>query len=447
LLKTWFKKLPPNYKVKGRYQAALMVIGVLIVVLVYFLFDPYEKPAPSLRGPSFQQAEEFTSKVLPEPEKEIIHGRITKNMTLSEMLISNSFPHELIDQLVSTSKAVYDLRKLRIGNRFELERNADGTLYSFRYNVDSEKYLQILRVDNSFQAQLLPFEYENRVHRVLGTIHSSLFDTIARLEETDQLALNMAEIFSWDIDFNTEIQRGDRFSLVVEKLYLEGDFVKYGNILALLFSNGGNIYNGYYFEDAEGESGYFDDNGQSLKRDFLKSPVKFSRISSRFSRRRFHPILKRRLPHLGVDYAAPRGTPVVAAGNGRIQFKGWRGGFGKFVEIKHRNGFTTMYAHLSRFSAALRRGMKVTQGQVIGYVGSTGLSTGPHLDYRVKRNGVFVNPLTLKMKPSKPLKTKYQEAFQEVKTRWQNELRAIGSPSKHLQRAEIVPTLKPELIY
>ena len=424
-----------------------MVIGLLIVVLAYFLFNYYDRSTQSVRRPPCQQSEKFTSKILPEPDKEIIQGRITKNMTLGHMLTSNSFPHETINELVSASKPVYDLRKLRIGNRFELERHADGTLYAFRYNVDSEKYLEIFRVENGFQAQLLPFEYENRVHRVLGTINSSLFNTIAQLEEADQLALDMAEIFSWDIDFNTEIQKGDRFSLVVKKLYLEGDFVKYGNILAVLFSNAGKVYSGYYFEDPEGDSGYFDDNGQSLKRDFLKSPVKFSRISSRFSRRRFHPILKRRLPHLGVDYAAPRGTPVVAAGSGRIQFKGWKGGFGKFVEIRHSNGFTTMYAHLSRFARGLRRGIRVTQGQVIGYVGSTGLSTGPHLDYRVKRNGMFVNPLTLKIKPSKPLKLEYREAFQEVKTRWKNELRAIRSPYEYLQRAEVVPTLKPELIY
>ena len=424
-----------------------MVIGLLIVVLAYFLFNYYDRSTQSVRRPPCQQSEKFTSKILPEPDKEIIQGRITKNMTLGHMLTSNSFPHETINELVSASKPVYDLRKLRIGNRFELERHADGTLYAFRYNVDSEKYLEIFRVENGFQAQLLPFEYENRVHRVLGTINSSLFNTIAQLEEADQLALDMAEIFSWDIDFNTEIQKGDRFSLVVKKLYLEGDFVKYGNILAVLFSNAGKVYSGYYFEDPEGDSGYFDDNGQSLKRDFLKSPVKFSRISSRFSRRRFHPILKRRLPHLGVDYAAPRGTPVVAAGSGRIQFKGWKGGFGKFVEIRHSNGFTTMYAHLSRFARGLRRGIRVTQGQVIGYVGSTGLSTGPHLDYRVKRNGMFVNPLTLKIKPSKPVKLEYREAFQEVKTRWKNELRAIRSPYEYLQRAEVVPTLKPELIY
>ena len=383
----------------------------------------------------------------PPPQSEVIKGKIARNSTFGRLMRVHGFSPETVYQLMKASRPVYNLARLRAGNRFELERLADGRLNAFRYHVDSYKYLHVDRTDDGFQAQLIPIEYEKRALPVAGTIESSLFGTLSDLQEKDQLALDMAEIFSWDIDFNTEIQRGDHFRLMVEKLYLEDRMVRYGNILAAEFHNAGKLYTGYRFEDPEGEVGYFDDRGRSLKRDFLRSPVKFSRISSRFSYRRLHPILRKRRPHLGVDYAAPTGTRVVAAGNGRVRFRGWKGGYGNLVEIRHGNGFTTYYAHLSRFARGLRRGSKVIQGQVIGYVGSTGLSTGPHLDYRVRRNGVFVNPLTLKMKPSKPLKPEYRSAFRQVKLKWQQQLAAIAPPQEQTHQASSAHGFEADFIY
>ncbi len=436
----------PASKIRSRRKALFLINGLLVLIAAYASLATYNRRAPSPQPPS-QQSEKALPPTPLLPEPEILEGHIAKNMTLSDLLTSNGFAHKTIHRLATACRPVYNLAKLKIGNRFELERLPDGTLNKFRYDVDLDKYLQVVRTAEGFQAQLHAFEYERRVLPVVGRIESSLFRTISELQEADQLALDMAEIFSWDIDFNTEIQRGDHFRLVVEKLYLEDRLIKYGNILAVEFYNAGHLYAGFRFEDPEGEIGYFDSVGRSLKRDFLKSPVKFSRISSGFSYRRFHPILKRRRPHLGVDYAAPTGTPVVAAGNGRIRFRGWKGGFGNYVQIKHNNGFMTSYGHLSRFARGLRRGSKVAQGQVIGYVGSTGLSTGPHLDYRVRRNGVFVNPLTLKMKPSKPLKPEYRSAFQEVKAKWQKQLAAIGPPPGQLRRASLVPAYEADFIY
>jgi murein DD-endopeptidase MepM/ murein hydrolase activator NlpD len=423
-----------------------MIYGLLVLVAAYGLFELHDPVAPRPQPPS-RQTEKVASTPPCPPEPEIIEGRIAKNMTLGVMLASRGFSHQTIHRLVTACKPVYNLAKLKIGNRFELERLPDGTLNSFRYDVDLDKYLKVVRTANGFQAQFHPFEYETQVLPVVGTIESSLFRTISEIKEGDQLALDMAEIFSWDIDFNTEIQRGDHFRLLVEKLYLEDRLIKYGNILGVEFYNAGHLYTGYRFEDPEGEIGYFDNAGRSLKRDFLKSPVKFSRISSRFSYRRLHPILAKRRPHLGVDYAAPTGTPVVAAGKGRVRFRGWKGGFGNYVQIRHSNGFTTSYGHLSRFARGIGRGSRVAQGQVIGYVGSTGLSTGPHLDYRVRRNGVFVNPLTLKMKPSKPLKPEYRSAFQEVKARWQKQLAAIGPPPGEMQSASLSSGFEADFIY
>ena len=381
------------------------------------------------------------------PQLKVIEGKVARNATFGQLMSAHGYSPETVYRLTRTSRPVYNLARLRAGNRFELEQLADGSLNAFRYQVDSHEYLQVDRAGDGFRAQLIPIEYEKRELPVVGTIESSLFGTLSDLQEKDQLALDMAEIFSWDIDFNTEIQRGDHFRLMVEKLYLEGRMVRYGDILAVEFHNAGKLYTGYRFEDPEGEVGYFDDLGRSLKRDFLRSPVKFSRISSRFSYRRLHPVLKKRRPHLGVDYAAPTGTRVVAAGNGRVRFRGWKGGYGNLIEIKHGNGFTTYYAHLSRFARGLRRGSKVIQGQVIGYVGSTGMSTGPHLDYRVRRDGVFVNPLALKMKPSKPLKPEYRRAFRQVKLKWQQQLAAIAPPPEQTRQASSAHGFEADFIY
>lgn len=353
---------------------------------------------------------------------ERFEGQIQKNMTLSDVLASHNLSQEMIQQLVLVTKPIYNLKRLIVGNRFELEKLPDGTLKTFSYAIDLEKYVEISLTDEGYRAEMKPFEYESRRELISGTIRSSLFQTMNEINEGDELALGMAETFSYDIDFNTELQAGDHFKLAVEKHYREGEFVKYGKILAAEFSNKGKVFSAFYFKDPEERAGYYDAQGRSLKRDLLKSPIKFSRISSTFARRRFHPVLGVFRPHLGVDYAASVGTPVYAAGSGRVQFAGWKNGFGKFIQISHGSEYTTMYGHLSRFAQGLRSGAVVKQGQVIGYVGATGLATGPHLDYRITRRGVFVNPLSVKFQPSVPLKSEYLAAFDASKRQWQGQL-------------------------
>jgi murein DD-endopeptidase MepM/ murein hydrolase activator NlpD len=241
-----------------------------------------------------------------------------------------------------------------------------------------------------------------------GTITSSLFLAVTESGEGDQLALDLADIFAWDIDFHTEIQRGDSFRVAVEKLYLDGGFSRYGRILSAEFTRGDRVFQAIHFEAQRGP-GYYAPDGTPIRKAFLRSPLRFSRISSRFSYRRFHPILKKVRPHLGIDYAAPRGTPVSAAADGVVILAGWSGGYGKTVRIRHANGFQTLYGHLSKIF--VRRGQRVSQGTRIGAVGSTGLSTGPHLDYRMTRNGVFVNPLRVQSPPAEPLSPEELEVF------------------------------------
>jgi len=340
-------------------------------------------------------------------------------MTLSDVLSTYDLPGELMEQLVVATKPVYNLKKLLVGNWFELERLPDGTLKQFRYEIDPEKNLKVYLTNDGYRAALESVQYETHLELIAGTIQTSLFRTINDLHERDQLALDLSEIFSWDFDFSSELRRSDHFKVAIEKRYLNGKFVKYGRILAAEFANKGKLYSAYYFADAEGHSEYYNAAGQSLKRDLLKTPVKFSRITSTFTGKRFHPVLKEFRPHMGVDYAAPVGTPVFAAGNGRVQFAGWRGGLGRAIEIEHRSRLATIYGHLSRFASGIQAGASVRQGQVIGYVGASGLATGPHLDYRVTRNGRFVNPISIKFEPSKPIKSEFLEDFQSQREKWQ----------------------------
>jgi murein DD-endopeptidase MepM/ murein hydrolase activator NlpD len=352
-------------------------------------------------------------------------GTIKRNMTLSDVLSSYEVPEGLMDQLMVATQPIYDLKRLLVGNRFELERLPDGTLKQFLYEVDPEKNLKVYLTQEGYRAALEPIGLETRLQLVAGTIQGSLFRTINELNEGDQLALELAEIFSWDFDFNSELRQSDHFKVAVEKKYLNGQFLKYGKILAAEFSNRGRLYSAFYFSDQEGYSGYYNAAGQSLKRSLLKAPIKFSRITSVFTRKRFHPLLNEYRPHMGVDYAAQTGTPVYAAGNGRVEFAGWRGGLGRSIELSHQGGLSSMYGHLSRFATGVYVSAQVKQGQVIGYVGATGLATGPHLDYRILRNGKFVNPVSLRSEPSVPIKSEYQAEFQAQRERWQREFATL----------------------
>jgi len=226
-----------------------------------------------------------------------------------------------------------------------------------------------------------------------------------------ELILQFAEVFEWEIDFLTEPQRGDSFRLIFEEYTMDGNFVKYGDILAAEYRSGNQTTQAVSYQIPGGRKDWFDPLGKSVRKAFLKSPLNYRRISSRFSYARFHPILKIYRPHLGVDYAAPAGTPIVSSADGVVTYAGWRGGLGKAVEIRHANGFVTSYGHLSGIARGIRSGTRVKQKDLIGYVGSTGLATGPHLDYRVKVNGRFVNPLKMVSPPVEPVKPEHLADF------------------------------------
>jgi murein DD-endopeptidase MepM/ murein hydrolase activator NlpD len=335
-------------------------------------------------------------------------GTITRNATL-ESLLGETLGNAGIHQLVQAARPMHDLARLTVGQPFRLTVGPDGVLAAFSYGIDELRTLHVRRNGTSLDAQVETRTYDTRVETVSGVITSSLFGAVEDAGEEDLLAVDLAAIFEWDVDFNTELQKGDSFRLAVEKQFLEGRFSRYGSILSAELLRGDRVLRAVRFVADKGPE-YFTPEGLPLRKTFLRSPLKFTRISSGFTRARFHPVLKTMRPHLGIDYAAPTGTPVRAAADGTVVLAGWSGGYGRTVRIRHGRGLETLYGHLSRI--AVKNGQHVQQGALIGAVGSTGLATGPHLDYRTLRNGVYVNPLTIQPPPAEPVPASARAAFE-----------------------------------
>jgi murein DD-endopeptidase MepM/ murein hydrolase activator NlpD len=342
----------------------------------------------------------------------VMSGTIARDATLEKVLRQTLDPTN-IHYLVQTARPLYNLADLSVGHPFHVSLGPDG-LAAFSYGIDELRTLRVRRNGDGLEAHVETRNYDTRTEVVEGEITSSLFGAVEEAGESDLLAFDLAAIFEWDVDFNTELQPGDSFKVAVEKMYLEGRFSRYGRILAAQLDRGSRTLLAVRFDGRRGPE-YYTPAGIPLRKTFLRSPLKFSRISSRFSRARLHPILKTVRPHLGVDYAAPTGTPVRAAADGVVVSAGRSGGYGKVVRLRHKRGFETLYGHLSRID--VRRGQRVEQGERIGSVGMTGLATGPHLDYRTIRSGVFVNPLTIQPPPPEPVRAAARAAFEEVRDR------------------------------
>ena len=394
----------------------IFLIGFILVCLAVFLFLVLSRrvtapPAPKkaeIKSSLPSESSPF-SPVL--ETKEIV---VKPGQTISDILSIFDFSPSEIYQLRQQVKPVYDLARIIAGRKIKFFLDETNQLHSFEYQVDEQQFLQVRRVNNGFQAELLPLPYEIKTRMIFGTITDNLIDSINNQGESDFLALALAEIFAWDIDFYLDLRRGDTYKIIFEKKYLEGRFVNYGPILAAEFTNQGRTYQAFrYTYPDTGQTDYFTFEGQSLRKEFLKSPIKFARITSRFSYSRLHPIRKVYRPHYGVDYAARIGTPVQATADGVVTFVGWNGASGRMIRLRHKNGYETFYLHLRGYASGIRRGAKVKGGQVIGYVGASGEATGPHLDYRIKYRGRYINPLAWRFRPVHPLRSEFLADFQE----------------------------------
>jgi murein DD-endopeptidase MepM/ murein hydrolase activator NlpD len=358
--------------------------------------------------------------------------------TFSEFLEQQGLQASVIQELVQETRPVYNLAQVRAGNQVTLVTSGTGALKEVGYEIDLDHMLWIKKEADGFHPGITKIPYAVDVAGVGGTVHNSLFLAVEDAGENDQLALNIADIFGWDIDFNTDTQNGDKFEVVVEKKILNGKFVGYGRILAAEYDNAGHPYQALLFHEPSGQPAYYAPSGKAVKKAFLRSPLRFAApITSRFSYHRFHPILRHSRPHLGIDYGAPVGSKVQAVADGRVDFAGWQGGGGKEVRLHHTRGYETYYLHLSRI--LVHRGQHVNQGQVIALTGATGLATGPHLDFRIAEDGRFRNFLALKLPPARSVDRRDWPAFQKVRERLLGELASVRAHTGGVQQATLLP--------
>jgi murein DD-endopeptidase MepM/ murein hydrolase activator NlpD len=345
-------------------------------------------------------------------------GRVTPGTTFADSLRHMGLEPLAAASVADSAQSVFDLRRFHAGNLLSIGRSVTGVFRAVRYQIDADRMLYVERRDEKFDARIEPIPSHTETTAISGTIENSLFNAVTDIGESPELAIRMAEIFGWDLDFYTDPRVGDTFNILVEKkTYTNGQTAGYGRILAAEYVNARHPYQAVLFHDTSGAAAYYKPDGSALQKAFLRSPLKFAApVTSHFSTSRFHPILKTYRPHLGVDYGAPIGTPVQTIGNGNVVFAGFSGGSGNLVKIKHSNGYETQYMHLSRILVHV--GEHVEAGQRIGLVGQTGLATGPHLDFRVLQNGTYRNFETLHLPPAEPVARKEMTEFAGVRDRW-----------------------------
>lgn len=362
----------------------------------------------------------------PESPESYVEVQVRPGDSLARILSGRGIDAPELLQLVGARPDARPLNRLIPGQRLLLRTDAAGHLQELVHSVEPYESLRLTRAATGFEVLRERREYEVRIAYVAGNIMRSLFQDAQEAGLPEPLILGLAEIFGWDIDFALDLRAGDRFAVVHEEKYWLGQKVADGEILAAEFVNRGKTYRAIGYRHEDGTLHYYTPEGKSLRRAFLRAPVKFSRVSSTFSDNRYHPILKISRAHKGVDYAAPAGTPVHATASGRIVSLGWNGGYGKAVVIRHGGAYSTLYAHLSRIRPGLKVGQHVEQGATIGYVGQTGLATGPHLHYEFQVNGAHRNPLTYEFPVADPVAAPLREAFYRAARQWSAQLDVIS---------------------
>lgn len=346
-------------------------------------------------------------------------GVIRAGGSLAGALADEGVPPETVHTIARELRGVFDFRNAQPGDAYRLVRAPDRALVEFRYSADRATY-QLWREEEQWVAVRREPQLERRTARIAGIVSSSLYEAVRELGESPRLASEFADLFAWDVDFSRMVQRGDEFAVLYERLYRRHsdgrrDYVGPGRILAARYTGQTGEHRVVYFEQEAGRGGYYRADGSAMERQFLVAPLRYSRISSRFSHRRRHPILNVTRPHHGIDYAAPTGTPIYAVADGKVIFRGRAGGYGNLVKVRHANDYVSYYAHMSRFAPELSVGDVVEQKQVVGYVGQSGLATGPHTCFRVAKDGRFVNPATLKTPAGDPVPGEQMPEFELVR--------------------------------
>ncbi len=401
---------------KTQVRRAVVAVGVLFALPVFGLLTAFGVSSDTSTSQIAQQ--EVTQPLtLPPFESENTDeyefrtaDRIQKGDTVASLLQRLSVNDKAAFEFLRTSKDARSIFQLRPGRTVQAVVDGDGEMKSLVYLHSPDKLLEVTRRDDSFSAVEKTIAPTVQVVRKTGVIRSSLFGATDAANIPDAIANQIARIFSTDIDFHVDLRAGDKFNVVYEMLFYNGEFLRPGRVISADFSNKGKTFEAYLFTDEEGNDGYYAADGTNRAKSFLRSPLAFSRVSSGFGGR-LHPIFKNWRQHTGVDFAAPRGTPAWATADGIVEFVGVKGGYGNVVEIRHSGSVSTLYGHLSGFAQGVRKGVRVSQGQTIGFVGSTGYATGPHLHYEFKISGQHQDPMRVALPKADPLAAKYIAQF------------------------------------
>jgi murein DD-endopeptidase MepM/ murein hydrolase activator NlpD len=417
---------PSGFQMKMLLKMTLASTAIILLGFSASSWQPLAKGADSTsKSPRLHYPLDLPRKVISvesEIEKSVARSEddnwdiitIKSGDTLASIFDSAGLPATTTHAIAALNEQTKSLRDIKPGQKIHLLMDDANRLRIMKYVPDITKTLSVRRnEDQSFSSKITNYQLDAYPVFREGVIENSLFEAAAEGNIPESVIMDLASIFGWDIDFSLDIRRGDRFGVVYNELYKDNVKIREGRILAAEFVNNGKLYKAVYYTDPQGNGDYFAEDGRSMRKAFLRSPVKFARVSSRFSNKRWHPVLSKWRSHKGVDYAATRGTPIRAAGDGKISHVGTKGGLGRAILIRHGGRYTTVYAHLNGYARGIRTGKKVKQGQIIGYVGSSGLATGPHLHYEFRVNGVHRNPLTVKLPAAKPVHPSFRDHFKE----------------------------------
>ncbi len=385
---------------KPSLKQILVSLAVLwaIGISTYFVLLSMEPQIP------VTEVIELPPPVPPSVEEMYPHS-IKPQTTLFSALRALNVSPQVISEVVKAAKPITDLTRIMPGTRFQLveEVTPEKNLSEINFRFSVSESLKIKKIDSAWVAEKIIEKVETKIVTFAGVVVTSLWKSAENAKMDPNLISDLSEIFGWQVDFSREVRVKDRWRLSVEQKFIKGQPAGWGSIVAAEYENAGELHTAVLFRFNQGDSGYFAPDGSSLRRMFLKSPIKFGRISSRFSKSRFHPVLKINRPHLGVDYAAPTGTPVRAVGDGVVTFAGWMGGGGKSIKMRHNSTYATAYKHLNGYAKGVKNGARVRQGQIIGYVGNTGLSTGAHLHFEFYQGGQYIDPLGKKFPSAEPV--------------------------------------------
>ena len=387
--------------------------NILLFVLIISVLNSCAKSAGQIDDSSQKNEVELKCGI-PVGNYILERGEVGKGDVFGELMYASGVDNGTLQKVIKSSKEIFDIRKIKVGSGYEFFYEKDslsgkGDVAYFVYERDAMSYV-LFSLKDSIYTSIVEKEISSQKKYAEVTINTSLWNDVSNAGASPVLALKLSDIYAWTIDF-FGLQKGDSFRVVYDELSHNGEFIDINNVYYCEFVHNGKPYVSVMFQDGEKGNVYWNENGESLRKAFLKAPLQFKRISSKFTYRRKHPVYKVYRAHTGVDYAAPTGTPVMSVGDGVVISKGWAGGGGNTVKIRHNSVYTTAYLHLSRYAKGLKKGDRVRQGQVIGYVGSTGASTGPHLDYRVWKNGTPIDPLKMESPSVEPVSKENMEAF------------------------------------